>query len=51
MNEINDLDMISSSEDDKLIYKNVMALIKENQNNRFILKSRMHYENLMNTPI
>ena len=51
MNEINDLDMISNSEDDKLIYKNAMDLIKENQNNRFTLKSRMHYENLMNTPI
>ena len=52
MNEIENYDdMISNSEDDKLIYKNAMNLIKENQNNRFTLKSRMHFENLMNTPI
>ena len=52
MNEMENVDdMISNSEDDKLIYKNAMSLIKENQNNRFTLKSRMHFENLMNTPI
>ncbi len=52
MNEIENFDdMVSNSEDDKLIFKNAMSLIKENQNNRFNLKSRMHFENLMNSPI
>ena len=52
MNEIENFDdMVSNSEDDKLIFKNAMSLIKENQNNRFNLKSRMHFENLMNSKI
>ena len=51
MNEIDNFDMISNSEDDKLIYKKAMDIIKENQNNRFTLKSRLNYEKLINTPI
>lgn len=47
----NEESLISNSEDDKLVYKNSMALLKQKQNDRFTLKSRTRFENLMKTPI
>ena len=50
MNEIDD-DLMSNSEDDKMIFKNSMDIIKKNQNDRFTLKSRLLFETLMKCPI
>ena len=50
MNEIDD-DLMSNSEDDKMIFKNSMEIIKKNQNDRFTLKSRLLFETLMKCPI
>ena len=50
MNEIDD-DLICNSEDEKMIFKNSMDIIKKNQNNRFTLKSRLLFETLMKCPI
>ena len=50
MNEIDD-DLMSNSEDDKMIFKNSMDIIKKNQNDRFTLKSRLLFETLMKSPI
>ena len=46
-----DDDLIYKSIDESLIYKNSMELIKKNANNRFTLRSRTEFENLMNKPI
>ena len=44
-------DMASNSNEDKMIIKKNLALIKEKENDRFTLKSRMRLEQLMKTPI
>ena len=44
-------DMTSNSNEDKMIIKKNLALIKEKENDRFTLKSRMRLEQLMKTPI
>ena len=53
INTINqtDEDMTSNSNEDKMIIKKNLALIKEKENDRFTLKSRMRLEQLMKTPI
>ena len=53
INTINqtDEDMASNSNEDKMIIKKNLALIKEKENDRFTLKSRMRLEQLMKTPI
>ena len=53
INTINktDEEMISNSNEDKMILKKNLALIKEKENDRFTLKSRMRLEQLMKTPI
>ena len=43
--------MTSNSNEDKMIIKKNLALIKEKENDRFTLKSRMRLEQLMKTPI
>lgn len=48
--EIDD-DLISNTADDRLIYQHSMELIKLRQNDRFTLKSRTRFEQLMKTPI
>ena len=47
----NEEDMASNSNEDKMIIKKNLALIKEKENDRFTLKSRMRLEQLMKTPI
>ena len=44
-------DMTSNSNEDKMIIKKNLALIKEKENDRFTLKSRLRLEQLMKTPI
>ena len=44
-------DMTSNSNEDKMIIKKNLALLKEKENDRFTLKSRMRLEQLMKTPI
>ena len=44
-------DMTSNSNEDKMIIKKNLALIKEKENDRFTLKSRTRLELLMKTPI
>ena len=53
INTINqsDEDLIFNSNEDKLIIKKNLALLKEKENDRFTLKSRTKLENLMKTPI
>ena len=53
INTINQLDedMTSNSNEDKMIIKKNLALLKEKENDRFTLKSRMRLEQLMKTPI
>ena len=53
INTINqyDDDLISNSNEDKLIIKKNLALLKEKENDRFTLKSRTRLEQLMKTPI
>ena len=53
INTINqtDEDMTSNSNEDKMIIKKNLALLKEKENDRFTLKSRMRLEQLMKTPI
>ena len=53
INTINQMeeDMTSNSNEDKMIIKKNLALIKEKENDRFTLKSRMRLEQLMKTPI
>ncbi len=51
MNVADDNSLINNSEDDKLIFTDAMALIKKNANNKFTLKSRIKYENLIKTPV
>ena len=43
--------MTSNSNEDKMIIKKNLALLKEKENDRFTLKSRMRLEQLMKTPI
>ena len=50
MNEKDD-NLTYTSEDDKIIYKTSMDLIKQNANDRFTLKSRTQFEKLVKTPI
>ena len=50
MNEKDD-NLMNNSEDDKLIYKTSMELIKQNANNRFTLKSRSLFEAFIKTPV
>ena len=50
MNERDD-NLMFKNEDEKLIYKNAMDLIKENANDRFTLKSRTRFESLMKSPL
>ena len=47
----NEEDLISDSNEDKMIIKKNLALLKEKENDRFTLKSRMRLEQLMKTPI
>ena len=47
----NDEDLISNSNEDKMIIKKNLALLKEKENDRFTLKSRTRLEQLMKTPI
>ena len=47
----NDDDLISNSNEDKMIIKKNLALLKEKENDRFTLKSRARLEKLMKTPI
>ena len=47
----NEEDLISNSNEDKLIIKKNLALLKEKENDRFTLKSRTRLEQLMKTPI
>ena len=53
INTINqsDEDLISNSNEDKMIIKKNLALLKEKENDRFTLKSRTRLEQLMKTPI
>ena len=53
INTINqtDEDLISNSNEDKMIIKKYLALLKEKENDRFTLKSRTRLEQLMKTPI
>ena len=53
INTINqgDDDLISNSNEDKMIIKKNLALLKEKENDRFTLKSRTRLEQLMKTPI
>ena len=44
-------DLISNSNEDKMIIKKNLALLKEKENDRFTLKSRTRLEELMKTPI
>ena len=47
----NEDDLISNSNEDKMIIKKNLALLKEKENDRFTLKSRTRLEQLMKTPI
>ena len=47
----NEDDLISNSNEDKMIIKKNLALLKEKENDRFTLKSRTRLEMLMKTPI
>ena len=47
----NEDDLISNSNEDKMIIKKKLALLKEKENDRFTLKSRTRLEMLMKTPI
>ena len=47
----NEDDLTSNSNEDKMIIKKNLALLKEKENDRFTLKSRMRLEQLMKTPI
>ena len=47
----NEEDLTSNSNEDKMIIKKNLALLKEKENDRFTLKSRMRLEQLMKTPI
>ena len=47
----NDESLISNSNEDKMIIKKNLALLKEKENDRFTLKSRTRLEQLMKTPI
>ena len=47
----NDEELISNSNEDKMIIKKNLALLKEKENDRFTLKSRTRLEQLMKTPI
>ena len=47
----NDDNLISNSNEDKMIIKKNLALLKEKENDRFTLKSRTRLEQLMKTPI
>ena len=53
INTINqgDDDLISNSNEDKMIIKKNLALLKEKENDRFTLKSRTRLEQLMKTTI
>ena len=53
INTINQSDenLISNSNEDKMIIKKNLALLKERENDRFTLKSRTRLEQLMKTPI
>ena len=53
INTINqtDEDLTSNSNEDKMIIKKNLALLKERENDRFTLKSRTRLEQLMKTPI
>jgi len=44
-------DLASNSNEDKMIIKKNLALLKEKENDRFTLKSRTRLEQLMKTPI
>ena len=46
-----DEDLISNSKEDKMIIKKNLELLKEKENDRFTLKSRIRLEQLMKTPI
>ena len=50
INQIDD-DLISNSNEDKMIIKKNLALLKERENDRFTLRSRTRLEQLMKTPI
>ncbi len=47
----NDEDLVSNSNEDKMIIRKNLALLKEKENDRFTLKSRARLEQLMKTPI
>ena len=47
----NEEDLTSNSNEDKMIIKKNLALLKEKENDRFTLKSRTRLEMLMKTPI
>ena len=47
----NEDDLTSNSNEDKMIIKKNLALLKEKENDRFTLKSRTRLEMLMKTPI
>ena len=47
----NEEDLTSNSNEDKMIIKKNLALLKEKENDRFTLKSRTRLELLMKTPI
>ena len=47
----NEDELISNSNEDKMIIKKNLALLKEKENDRFTLKSRTRLEQLMKTPI
>ena len=51
INQNEEEDLISNSNEDKNIIKRNLALLKEKENDRFTLKSRMKLEQLMKTPI
>lgn len=51
MNDGDNTSFISNTEDDRMIYQNAMNIIKMKQNDRFTLKSRTKFEQLMKTPI
>ncbi|MCQ2818212.1 MAG: hypothetical protein MJ252_13175 [archaeon] len=51
MNNSDDTSLISNSEEDQAVLRRAMALIQKKQNDRFTLKSRTKYENLMKTPV
>ncbi len=44
-------DLTSNSNEDKIIIKRNLALLKEKENDRFTIKSRLKLEKLMKTPI